>query len=428
MRYFLILLIVLIQMPSRAQQPYAVHTMAGELNFPVVLSAAPAPSSLAEARDRLVIIDFFGTWCGPCVRALPNLQQLQKKFENEIRIILVAEENMQTLKKFIAKYESFNLPMVIDTGSLIRSAIQPPYYPYSLVIAKNGEILAHPSQGQITEESIRGWINSQDSNKLAINTAPPANRNVPELNPGKTETKMSSPAIASANRLIQLSQDFLFAAKTGENTSAYTTELKAITLSELEAAVYTDDEKKAFWINLYNAWTQVLLKENPDRYQKRGAFFGNRIIQIANQHFSLDDIEHGILRRSKIKWSLGYLNKFFPRKIEKALRVNKLDFRLHFALNCGAKSCPPIAFYKPGEIDRQLDQAAKAYLTSEAVYDTAANRLMLPAIMGWFRHDFNGKKGMIALLKKHSILPADKSPRIRFKKYDWSLFLQNYKQ
>lgn len=69
-----------------------------------------------------------------------------------------------------------------------------------------------------------------------------------------------------------------------------------------------------------------------------------------------------------------------------------MDYRTHFALNCGAKSCPPIAFYKPEELNEQLDMAMKVYLQNETTYNQAKNIVELPAIMGWFRRDFGGKK------------------------------------
>ena len=148
---------------------------------------------------------------------------------------------------------------------------------------------------------------------------------------------------------------------------------------------------------------------------------------VAGKIFSLDKIEHGILRRSKIKWSLGYFSKLFPNKTEKDLRVDKLDYRIHFALNCGAKSCPPIAFYNPENINTQLDVAATAYLTAEAEYDAATNVLKLPAILSWFRRDFGGKQKMVELLKSKQLLKSDVNPKIKFKKYDWTLYLNNYK-
>ncbi|MEP7080623.1 MAG: DUF547 domain-containing protein, partial [Ginsengibacter sp.] len=195
----------------------------------------------------------------------------------------------------------------------------------------------------------------------------------------------------------------------------------------LATTLSNDDLRKAFWINLYNGFTQYFLKKDPGRYKSRGKFFKSKQINVAGTDWSLDQIEHDILRRSKIKWSLGYLNKIFVSKKIKKLRVDKLDYRIHFALNCGAKSCPPIAFYDPNHINQQLDVATRAYLTGEADYDSTNNKLELPAIMGWFRRDFKGKKNMLKLLKKLDIVPQDKFPRISFKKYDWNLYLNNYK-
>ncbi|MGI8581046.1 MAG: DUF547 domain-containing protein, partial [Chitinophagaceae bacterium] len=108
------------------------------------------------------------------------------------------------------------------------------------------------------------------------------------------------------------------------------------------------------------------------------------------------------------------------------LRADKLDYRIHFALNCGAKSCPPIAFYTPETLDTQLELATNAYLASEADYDSTNNIIKLPKLMSWFRADFGGKKGMIKILKKHNIIPAEAYPKINFKKYDWTLYLNNY--
>ena len=193
------------------------------------------------------------------------------------------------------------------------------------------------------------------------------------------------------------------------------------------SSLQTDKQKKAFWINLYNAYTQYFLRKNPDQYKDRGSFFKARNINVAGKEFSLDDIEHGILRRSKIKWSLGHLNKFFPSKTEKELRVDTLDYRIHFALNCGAKSCPPIAYYNDETLDAQLELATKAYLSGEAEYDSTSNTLKLPKLMSWFRRDFGGKKGAINILKKHNLLPAEAKPKIDFKEYDWNLYLDNFK-
>ncbi|MEX8546336.1 MAG: DUF547 domain-containing protein [Mucilaginibacter sp.] len=226
---------------------------------------------------------------------------------------------------------------------------------------------------------------------------------------------------------IRTSQNFLYAAKSGENTSAYLDTLKNADENSLSNQLKNDQKRLAFWLNLYNGFTQVLLKKTPDQYKTRNSFFSSKQINIAGELISLDLIEHGILRHSKIKWSLGYLGKIFPSAFEKKFRVEKLDYRIHFALNCGAKSCPPIAFYDPNKIDKQLNVAVKTYLKGECAYDQSKNVMQVPALMGWFRHDFGEKKHLLEILKQNQIIPANSNPKIQFKKYDWSLYLNNYK-
>ncbi|MEO6452801.1 MAG: DUF547 domain-containing protein [Ginsengibacter sp.] len=232
----------------------------------------------------------------------------------------------------------------------------------------------------------------------------------------------------SDSNIIQLSQDLIYKARTDESIDDVSAQLKNLDYSKLLSSLKSDNEKKAFWINLYNGYTQAALKSNPGKYKNRNSFFRSKQIEIAGIKFSLDDIEHGILRHSKTKWSLGYFNKLFSAKREKQLRVQNLDYRIHFTLNCGAKSCPPIAYYAPEKLDAQLELATKAYLSGEAEYDSAANIIKLPALMSWFRADFGGKKGMMRILNKYHLISPGIKPKIRFKKYDWTLTLNNYKK
>ncbi len=228
--------------------------------------------------------------------------------------------------------------------------------------------------------------------------------------------------------ILDLSQQLLLAAKTKEPTDSLVELMKAIPESALTQQLTNDNRKKAFWINIYNAYTQISLAKNPDKYKNRGSFFGEKQIEIAGKTLSLDQVEHGILRHSKIKWSLGHLNKLFPCRFEKQQRVDTLDYRIHFALNCGAKSCPPIAFYRAEQLDRQLDLATNAYLKGDVEYNATKNTVSVPALMGWFRGDFGGKDEMLLLLKKLDIVPDCKNPKIKFSDYNWDLFLENYKQ
>jgi thiol-disulfide isomerase/thioredoxin len=387
------------------------------LKFSKVLNAPDTSYSFSPLKNGLTIIDFFGTWCAPCLKALPRLTSLQQKHKNNLQVILVSVEQESRLTAFLSKQNNFPFPVVVDEGEELTALFQPPSLPYTVVISGLGYIVAITEGALIDDSKIAEWL------KPNSETFIPTPLNPASATPGPLQ---STSVMYSSNSTIRLSQDFIYAAKTSNGAAAFIGQLKKMSYKSLRNDLQTDADKKAFWINLYNGYTQVLLKEDSSRYKDRSSFFTLRQIEVAGKKFSLDDIEHGILRRSKIKWSLGYFNQLFPAKTEKELRVGTVDYRIHFALNCGAKSCPPIAYYSPENLNAQLNLATKAYLTSEVVYEAEKNRLYLPAIMGWFRADFSGKKGMKDILKKHLIIPHDANPGITFNKYDWTLYLDNY--
>ena len=403
-----------------AQTTYKTGDIVGDLKITKLINASSTSSSVNKMRGTITIIDFFGTWCAPCIKALPELANYKTKFKEDISILLVSTEAEAKLTKFISSRQPFAFPMVVDEDNLFTNAFGPPSYPYTVVLDKNLKVLSITNAADLTEAGLAKFIADA---KIVSKTKPtePVITDKPKI--------VEAPKVftGSSNTFVKLSQDFMYAAKTNEATAAYIIKLQNLNYNELLSGLKNDDDKKAFWINLYNAYTNASLHANPDQYKSRNKFFGNKNIIIAGKTFSLDKIEHGILRRSSIKWSLGYLSKLFPDKTEKNLRVNKLDYRIHFALNCGAKSCPPIAFYNPENLNTQLDVATSAYLTSEVSYDAATNILQLPALLNWFRRDFGGKQKMIELLKSKQILQKDVNPKIKFKKYDWTLYLDNYK-
>ncbi len=421
MRILLLLFLLMNSIFCFGQNGYATGAVVADIQQTSTLNYRDSSASLSHLQSNITIIDFFGTWCMPCLKALPELQAYQTKFKNDLSILLVSTETDDKLQRFIANHQPFSFPIIVDANKEYTNAFQPPSYPYTVVLDKNLKILSITNAADLTEDMLEKYI------ALSKNIVKEKNTTTPLMKDNAPNQKAVL-FTASKNALVKLSQDFMYAAKTNEDASNYINQLKELKYSELINSLKDDDDKKAFWINLYNAYTNYSLHKNPDQYESRNRFFKNKNIEVAGKKFSLDKIEHGLLRKSKIKWSLGYLNKLFPGKTEKQLRVSKLDYRIHFALNCGAKSCPPIAFYNPENLAAQLDIATTTYLSGEAVYDKETNILLLPALISWFRRDFGGKKNVVALLKQKGIIDAPLQPKITFKKYDWSLYLDNFKQ
>lgn len=227
------------------------------------------------------------------------------------------------------------------------------------------------------------------------------------------------------NEYTQLSMDFLDSLKESKSTVSIKSKLGQIDLDDLSASLINDQQRLTFWINIYNAFIQDILNHKPELYLDRKTFFREPMIQIAGLKLSFSDIEHGIIRRSQNEFGLGYLTKWFPPGWERKLRVNKRDYRVHFALNCGAKDCPPVVIYNPMMINNQLNTNSKSYLKNTTDIKLDNNDVLVTSLFSWFRGDFGGKSGSIEILKHFNII-SDRDVRLKYKSYDWSLFLGNY--
>lgn len=226
----------------------------------------------------------------------------------------------------------------------------------------------------------------------------------------------------NTNSLLLLSGKLLLKVKLNEDTLVEEQKLRSISLTELQHQLNTDDGKKTFWINIYNAYFQIL--SNREKLDRK-SIFKERVIVIAQTKFSLDEIEHGILRKYRWKSSFGYLPNPFVSSLIKSLSVQKIDYRIHFALNCGAKSCPPIAFYTFEKIDTQLNDAMYSFIIAETVIDKNTKTITTSKLLHWYRGDFGGTSGIKKVLEPVLELQLD-DYTLAFSVYSWETHLENY--
>ncbi len=193
---------------------------------------------------------------------------------------------------------------------------------------------------------------------------------------------------------------------------AYLDRLAAIPAAEF--AQWPKAERLALLLNLYNAQTLRLIV---DHYPLRsirnigvlpGAAWKRPVVRWAGQVRSLDQLEHELIR--------PVFN----------------EPRVHFALVCAAKGCPPLQAepYVAAKLDAQLDDQARAFLgtTAKNRFDPKAGVLWLSPIFDWYGQDFRANSaGIIQFVTP--FLPADARAElartakveIRFTDYDWSL-------
>ena len=103
--------------------------------------------------------------------------------------------------------------------------------------------------------------------------------------------------------IIKLSEKLLLNIKNGLLYSDEIKKLSDLNYNALISELTNDDSKKTFWINMYNAFYQILAREIDDE-----SIYQQKKIAIAGYLFSLDTIEHGILRKGKFVIGLIFHN------------------------------------------------------------------------------------------------------------------------
>ena len=216
---------------------------------------------------------------------------------------------------------------------------------------------------------------------------------------------------------IRFSQDFLLAIKTEQDHLPYLDTLSKINITDLKENLMTKEQKLSFWINCYNACVQSEILKDPKALENQNQFFKHPSIDIGGNILSLDDIESGILRRKKVKGNQQFIKTF---------RVEQLDSRIHFTLNCGATSCPPIAYYSPENIEEELKLAEESFLTQTSIFNKAENTLEISQLFEWFEDDFGGYEAILERFRRLNIISPNDRPKLKYAPYNWNIEALNF--
>jgi len=174
---------------------------------------------------------------------------------------------------------------------------------------------------------------------------------------------------------------------------------------------WTKDEKLAYWINAYNAYTiELILTHYPVKSIKDigstikipfvSTAWDIKFINIGGKEYDLNKIEHGIIRKE------------FDEP------------RIHFALVCAAVSCPKLLnnAYLPEKLEDQL-----AYATREFLSDIEKNefknskKATLSKLFNWYGGDFNNDGTLIEFLNQYAPAQLEDNAKISWKEYNWAL-------
>lgn len=163
---------------------------------------------------------------------------------------------------------------------------------------------------------------------------------------------------------------------------------------------WSKNEQLAFWINAYNAFTiQHIVENYPLKSIQNldgGKTWDVKRITIGGKKYSLNNIENDIIR-PQFK-----------------------DARIHFAVNCAAKSCPPLlneAFFSKS-LDVQLDAVTKKFINNTKFQSITPSRLTLSKIFDWYAVDFGE---IVTFMNKYSTVKVNKNAQVTYREYNWAL-------
>jgi uncharacterized protein (TIGR03435 family) len=125
-----------------------------------LLNAPVKTTSLSQLKGKVVIIEFWATWCGGCMVAMPHLKKLQAKYPDRVRIISVSYETPKRIRQFL-KVRPTEVWFATDTALTVSNAFPHRLIPHTVLISPDGKLVANTSPEQVTEAVIESLINKQ---------------------------------------------------------------------------------------------------------------------------------------------------------------------------------------------------------------------------------------------------------------------------
>lgn len=105
--------------------------------------APPLPdAATAPTGGRVAVINFWATWCGPCIAELPRLEALQRTLGDRAQVVTVNVDTSQRRVDAVAAKLGLTLPILRDTEGRIASAYAPPTMPTTFVVGSDGRVVS----------------------------------------------------------------------------------------------------------------------------------------------------------------------------------------------------------------------------------------------------------------------------------------------
>ncbi len=97
--------------------------------------------NMNDYKGKVIFLNFWATWCMPCVAELPSINKLYNQFKDDVAFLLISNESLEKVKRYHTKKE-YDVPFhIIDEAGKIPNLYYHESIPYTLIINKNGKII-----------------------------------------------------------------------------------------------------------------------------------------------------------------------------------------------------------------------------------------------------------------------------------------------
>jgi len=120
--------------------------------------------SLAEFKDKIIVVEFWATWCPPCRQSIPHLSKIQEKYKDKVVVIGVSGEDKDVVEKFFKEQKEMKYRVAIDdkdkTAGIYMTGFGVDGIPHAFII-KEGKIVWHGHPLEMDEELVKAVGNEK---------------------------------------------------------------------------------------------------------------------------------------------------------------------------------------------------------------------------------------------------------------------------
>ena len=125
--------------------------------------------TLSQDKDKLILLDFWNTWCSSCLLNFPKMEELQKQFGDKIKILAVSNQDRLVLEKFFASKNGQRYKNVVSVAGdkMFHQLFPHKGVPYIIWI-KDGKLLNTTDGAQVTEKTIQEVLGGENSSLRTV--------------------------------------------------------------------------------------------------------------------------------------------------------------------------------------------------------------------------------------------------------------------